>query len=305
MKESVLTSVVLPLALFLIMLGMGLSLTLGDFKRVAEVPKAAIVGLLCQLIMLPLVAFGLIQVFGLGGALAVGLMIIAACPGGVTSNLITHVSRGDTALSITLTAIASFITVFTIPLIVSFALGSFMDAEQTVKLPVLKTILQVVAITILPVSIGMGIRHKSVAFADRMERPSRIASTVIFILITVGVIAANKQVIKDHFLALAGVTTSLNVLTMIIGFGAAFLARLPARQMRTISIESGIQNGTLAIVIATTIIEHAEKGAMALPGGVYSLVMFATGGLMMIYGSFFASKTEGDASSPQPDAEDA
>ena len=300
MKESVLTSVVLPLALFLIMLGMGLSLTLGDFKRVAEVPKAAIVGLFCQLIMLPLVAFGLIQVFGLGGALAVGLMIIAACPGGVTSNLISDAARaplgfgrerreGEDTAAIERTFTPEFRN--RLDAIISFG-----------PLPK-ETILQVVAITILPVSIGMGIRHKSVAFADRMERPSRIASTVIFILITVGVIAANKQVIKDHFLALAGVTTSLNVLTMIIGFGAAFLARLPARQMRTISIESGIQNGTLAIVIATTIIEHAEKGAMALPGGVYSLVMFATGGLMMIYGSFFASKTEGDASSPQPDAE--
>jgi len=289
MKDSVLTSVVLPAALFLIMLGMGLSLTLGDFKRVAEVPRSAIVGLICQLLILPLVAFGLIHAFGMTGALAVGMMIIAACPGGVTSNLITHVSRGDTALSITLTAITSFITVFSIPLIVSFALSSFMGAEQSVELPVVKTILQVVAITILPVSIGMAIRHKSLTFAEKMERPSRIASTIIFILITIGVILANKQVIKDHFLSLAGVTVSLNVLTMIIGFGAAFLARLPARQMRTISIEAGIQNGTLAIVIATTIIKNGE---MALPGGVYSLVMFATGGLMMAYGAFFAGKKE-------------
>ncbi|MEC9397124.1 MAG: bile acid:sodium symporter family protein, partial [Myxococcota bacterium] len=269
MEESVLTSVVLPAALFLIMLGMGLSLTLGDFKRVAEVPRAAVVGLICQLLILPLVALGLIHAFGMTGALAVGLMIIAACPGGVTSNLITHVSRGDTALSITLTAITSFITVFSIPVLISYALSNFMGAEQSVELPVLKTILQVVAITIVPVSLGMLVRHKRLSFAEKMERPSRIASTIIFILITVGVILANKQVIKDHFLSLAGVTVSLNVLTMIIGFGAAFLARLPGRQMRTISIESGIQNGTLAIVIATTIIKNGE---MALPGGVYSLV---------------------------------
>ena len=119
MKDSVLTSVVLPLALFLIMLGMGLSLTLGDFKRVAEVPKSAAIGLFCQLVLLPITAWALIYAFGMSGALAVGLMIIAACPGGVTSNLITHVSRGDTALSITLTAITSFITVLTIPLILS------------------------------------------------------------------------------------------------------------------------------------------------------------------------------------------
>lgn len=282
MQDSVLTSVVLPLALFLIMLGMGLSLTLGDFKRVAEVPKSAAIGLFCQIVLLPLTAWLLISGFGMTGALAVGLMIIAACPGGVTSNLITHVSRGDTALSITLTAITSFITVITIPLIIGFSLEHFMKAEQSVELPVLKTIAQVIAITILPVSIGMIIRQKSLALAERLERPSRIASSVIFAIILVGIIAANKQTIIDHFGQLAGVTISLNVITMLMGYMLAKLGKLPAPQVRTISIEAGIQNGTLAVVIATTIL---KQGDMALPGGVYSLIMFVTGGFMMWWGS--------------------
>lgn len=282
MKESVLTSVVLPLALFIIMMGMGLSLTVQDFKRVMQVPKSAAVGVVCQMIVLPVVAWGLVHVFGMSGVMAVGLMIIAACPGGVTSNLITHVSRGDTALSITLTAITSFLTVVTIPLIISFSLGELMNASQVIELPVVKTIGQVVGITILPVGLGMLIRHKNQQFAERMERPVRIASTVIFALITAGVIAANVQVIKDHFLSLIGVTLSLNLMTMAAGFVAARVSGLSAPQQRTIAIETGIQNGTLAIVIATSIL---ERGDMAVPGGIYSLVMFATGALMMAWGA--------------------
>ena len=280
MKESVLTSVVLPLSLFLIMLGMGMSLVASDFKRVLLYPKAVALGLLSQMVLLPLVGFGLAIAFGLSPLLAVGLMLIAACPGGVTSNLIAHVSRADTALSITLTAINSFLAVVTLPLIMAFSIEHFMGQSQSVQLPVLKTIGQVVAITVFPVSIGMAIRHKALEFAQRMERASRIASTVVFVLILVGIIAANIQVIKDHFLALSGVTLALNLITMGLGFGLAKLGKLARPQQLTIAIESGIQNGTLAIVVATTILKNGE---IALPGGVYSLVMFVTGGLIMGY----------------------
>ncbi|MCB9742685.1 MAG: bile acid:sodium symporter family protein [Alphaproteobacteria bacterium] len=278
MEESALTSIVLPLALFIIMLGMGLSLSLADFRRVLAYPRAATVGLLNQLVLLPIVGFALASAFDLPPAMAAGVVLIAACPGGVTSNLITHVSRGDTALSISLTAISSFITVFSIPLIVGLGLQHFMGSEQAVALPVLKTVAQIVGITVLPVSVGMGVRARWAGFADRMERPVRIASVFIFTLITVGVIAANVENIQQHGPALIGVTTALNVGTMVLGFVAARLARLSLPQTLTISIESGIQNGTLAIVIATSII---KMGDLALPGGIYSLVMFATGGVMM------------------------
>jgi BASS family bile acid:Na+ symporter len=282
MEESVLTSVVLPASLFLIMLGMGLTLVVDDFKRVVTYPKAAIVGLFCQLVLLPLCGFGLASVFGLRPELAVGVVIIAACPGGVTSNLITHVARADTALSVTLTAINSVITVVTIPLVIGLGLEFYMGAERAIDLPVLETIGQVFGITAVPVSIGMFIRARWPDFAKRMDRPSRIASTVVFVLIVAGIIAANVDVIREHYQALTGVTLALNVLTMGLGFGVAKLVSLKTEQVLTISIESGIQNGTLAIVIATSIL---KQGDMALPAGFYSLVMFVTGGAMMYYGA--------------------
>jgi BASS family bile acid:Na+ symporter len=282
MEESVLTSVVLPASLFLIMLGMGLTLVVDDFKRVVAYPKAAIVGLICQLVLLPLCGFGLASVFELRPELAVGVVIIAACPGGVTSNLITHVARADTALSVTLTAINSVITVVTIPLVIGLGLEFYMGAERAIDLPVLKTIGQVFGITAVPVSIGMFIRARWPDFAKRMDRPSRIASTVVFVLIVAGIIAANVDVIREHYQALTGVTLALNVLTMGLGFGVATLVSLKTEQVLTISIESGIQNGTLAIVIATSIL---KQGDMALPAGFYSLVMFVTGGAMMYYGA--------------------
>lgn len=292
MEESVLTSVVLPAALFLIMLGMGLSLVVDDFKRVVAYPKAAITGLFCQLVLLPACGFALAKAFGLRPELAVGLMIIAACPGGVTSNLIAHVARADTALSVTLTAINSVVAIFTIPLIVGFGLEYFLDASQGIELPVLKTIGQVFGITAVPVAIGMFIRARKPGFAERMDRPSRIASTVVFVLIVAGIIAANLDLLREHFAALSAVTFTLNLVTMGLGLLAGKVVRLPARQTLTVAIEAGIQNGTLAIVIATSIL---KQGDMALPGGFYSLVMFVSGAAIMIYGSRFQEGGKGQA----------
>jgi BASS family bile acid:Na+ symporter len=275
-----LATVILPLSLFIIMLGMGLSLVTDDFRRVLQYPKAAAVGLFNQLILLPIVGLLLANAFGLSPMLAVGLMIIAACPGGVTSNLITYVAKGDTALSITMTAIASFATVFTIPLIINFALTYFMGEGQAIELPILETMGQVIGITILPVSIGMYVRHTKPDFALRMEKPSRIASTVIFVAILLAVILANLDALKENFVNLSGVTLALNVATMALGFIAAKVMRLDLKQSLSITIESGIQNGTLAIVIATSILGQAD---LALPAGVYSIIMFITGGFIMAY----------------------
>ena len=291
MEKSALTTYVLPLSLFIIMLGMGMSLVPDDFKRVVSYPKAMVAGLLNQIVLLPLIGYALAIAFGLEPVMAVGLMLLAACPGGVTSNLITHVSRGDAALSITLTAVNSFITVITIPLIVAFSLQTFMSSSETIDVPVVSMILQVVAITIVPVSIGMLIRAKKPDFADRMDRPSRIASTVIFVVILVGLIAKERATIAAHFGSLVGVTATLNVVTMVLGFVISKILRLNLRQTIAISIESGIQNGTLAIVIATTllfpilepVLGKEVAGNTALPAGMYSLVMFVTGAALMIY----------------------
>ncbi len=280
MEASFLTSVVLPASLFIIMLGMGLSLVVDDFKRIGLYPKATLIGLTNQLIILPLVAFGIVSLLNLAPMVAVGFMLLAACPGGTTSNLITFMSRGDTALSITLTAICSFISVVTIPLIVTYALLHFIGDTQTIELPFLKTIVQILVITIIPVSIGMAIRHFFPNFAKRMDKPTRIFSTVIFVLIVVSIIATNLDVIKNHFIEFAGISLLLNITTMGIGFFSAKFFDLNLPQRITIAIESGVQNGTLAIVIASSILQQSE---LSTPAAIYSLNMFLTGGFMMWY----------------------
>jgi BASS family bile acid:Na+ symporter len=179
---AILSEVFLPLSLFIIMLGMGMTLTVADFGRIMKFPKAALLGLVNQLVLLPLIGFGLAILFGLPPIYAVGLMVLTACPGGPTSNLITQVCRGNIALSVTLTAIASFVTIATIPLIVSKSLHFFgaTNSETEIALPIVDTILQIMVITVIPISIGMFIRRTRLHFAIRMERPMRIASTVIF-----------------------------------------------------------------------------------------------------------------------------
>jgi len=288
MEASPLTTVLLPLALFIIMLGMGLSLVAGDFKRVFQFPKAAAIGLVNQLIMLPLIGYLFATYTGLTPELAVGLMILAACPGGVTSNLISHLSKGDTALSISLTAISSTVSIITIPLIINFAIDHFMSADQIVKPPTKDIVLQIIAITILPVSIGMVIRRKSEAFALRMDKPVRNFSGVFLLLIIVAAVIKERQVLVDYFGAVWMATLGLNLATMLLGFMSAKLLRLSLRQSITISIESGIQNGTLALVIATTILHNSQ---MSITPAIYSLLMFGTGGFMIAY---FGKRKEGN-----------
>jgi len=279
MKESLLTSVVLPLSLFVIMLGMGLALTRSDFALVFRRPRAFSIGLINQIIALPLLGFGMAVFLDLDPTLAVGLVLIAACPGGVTSNLITHVARGDTALSISLTAVNSVITVFTIPVVMGFALNWFLSGGS-VELPLLETVGKIFGITVLPVALGMAIRGRAPGLSERMEGPVRVASTILFVLIVAGIIAANIDLLREHLPRLLGVLLALNLLTMALGFGMARLARLTLREAISITIESGIQNGTLAIVIATSIL---DRGDLALPAGCYSLIMFISGGAMMAY----------------------
>jgi bile acid:Na+ symporter, BASS family len=280
MEESLFVDLVLPLSLVVIMAGLGMSLSFRDFRRVLLEPRAALVGLGNQIVLLPLVAFGLATFFGLSPAFAVGLMLIAACPGGPTSNLITFVSRGDTALSISLTALSSVVTVATIPLILAFSIGHFGVEADAIRAPVGEIALQVVAITGVPVTAGLLVRRFRPGFADRMERPVRIASALIFVMVLAAIVVDQRRAIVENFAALGAVTASLNVATMVLGFAIARAAALELRQSVTISIESGIQNGTLAIVIAMSILGAAD---IALAPGFYSLVMFVSGGALMGY----------------------
>jgi BASS family bile acid:Na+ symporter len=273
MESSILTEIFLPLALAVIMLGMGLTLTLDDFRRITVAPKPVVIGLVNQLLLLPIVAYILILVFDLQTELAVGFMILAACPGGSTSNLITHLAKGDTALSITLTAISSLVAVVSIPFIVNFAIIQFMPNGSAMQLNVFGTVIAVVVITIIPVSIGMLIHKLAPAFSQRMERPVRILSAVFLALIILAAILKEREHILEFFQQAGPVALLLNLLTLGIGFYTSRLFRLPQDQSRTIAIESGIQNGTLGITIAATLIGNS---AMTIPSVIYSLIMFGT-----------------------------
>lgn len=288
MPDDLLKTVLLPLALIFIMFGMGMTLTPADFMRVIRSPKAKLIGLLNQLLLLPLTALGLVQLFGLSGELAVGLMLVAACPGGPTSNIISHLSKGDTALSVTLTAVSSVITVFTIPLIVGWSLGHFMGDESAIPFQFAKMFLQLTVVTILPISLGMIAHAKKPAFTARMGRPVNVFSIVFLALIIVGAVLKEEE-LGRQFREAGPAAVLLNVLTMGIGFGVAALAGLSLRQRVTISIESGIQNGTLALGIAMGILESSR---IAVPAVVYSLLMFVTGAVIILWRSRAADPTE-------------
>lgn len=276
---ELISKVFLPLSLAIIMLGMGMTLIPADFTRIIKYPKAIFIGLTNQLILLPLIGFSLAILFNLNPIMAVGIMILASCPGGPTSNLITQVCKGNIALSVSLTALASMISIFTIPFILSYALDYFgSNTGVIIKLPIVDTILQIMVITVIPVSIGMFIRKHKTNFAKRMEKPMRKASTVIFIFVFIAVIVANAEKLADGMKASGLVTLLLNLATMGLGYGTATLFKLNLKNKISITIESGIQNGTLAFVIASTILNNVEMG---IPAGVYAIWMFLTGGILM------------------------
>ena len=276
---TIITQIFLPISLAIIMFGMGLTLVVGDFGRLFTYPKAVIVGLCNQLIFLPLIGFSIILLFDLSSSMAIGIMILALCPGGPTSNLITQVARGNIGLSVTLTALASLITVFTIPIILSKAITYFTgETGVVIELPIVQTMLQILIITVIPVSIGMVIRKKNEGFALRMEKPMRTASTVLFVIIFLLVMIANKDLIVEAMKEVGLATLLLNLSTMTLGYITARAFRIKGKSQISITIESGIQNGTLAFVIATTILNNVEMG---LPTGAYSIWMFITGGILM------------------------
>jgi len=269
----------LPISLAIIMFGMGLSLVKDDFVRLFTHPKAVLVGLCNQLLFLPLCGFAIVLLFDLNPSMAIGVMILSVCPGGPTSNLITQVSRGNIGLSVTLTALASLITVFTIPILLSKAIAYFTgDTDVVIQLPILETMLQILVITVIPISIGMMIRKLREAFALRMEKPMRTASTVLFVIIFLIIIIANKDNLTQAFKEVGLPTLLLNLSTMGLGYLSAKLFGITGKSQISITIESGIQNGTLAFVIATTMLNNLEMG---LPTGAYSIWMFITGGFLM------------------------
>ena len=275
MESNFLTTVFLPLALFIIMLGMGLGLTVNDFKRILVEPKIVAIGLIAQLIMLPAVGFLLVNLFPLSPELAVGMMIVAACPGGPTSNLITYLVQGNVALSITLTAMSSLITVFTIPLVINLSMQRFIGEAVALQLPFLPTVIQIAVITLIPVILGMALHRYAPQFAAKVEQWVKWLSLFFLTLIILGLLAKERANVANFFLQVGWVALALNVSTMALGFAIAILTKLDIRSAKAISIEVGIQNGTLAIAIASAP-TFLNTPSMAIPAAIYSLIMFGT-----------------------------
>ncbi|RZM77937.1 bile acid:sodium symporter family protein [Leptolyngbya iicbica] len=277
MESSFLTTVFLPLALFIIMLGMGLGLTLADFRRILTEPKAVVLGLAAQLIVLPVIGFALAVILPLPPELAVGVMILAACPGGPTSNLLTYLAKGRIALSITLTAIGSLITVFTIPLVVNAAMGYFMGVGSDLQLPFIQTVVQIAVITFVPVSLGMLLHHYAPRLAATVEKQVKWLALVFLGLVIAGLLLKERDNVLGFFAQVGWVTVPLIVLSMLAGCGLAIAAKLDRPSTTAITIEVGIQNGTLAIAIASAP-TFLNNPTMAIPAAIYSLMMFVIGG---------------------------
>ena len=260
----------LPLALALVMFGLGLTLTTADFARVAKDPKAAIIALVCQVVILPAICLGLVLAFGLKGVLAVGMMLLVASPGGTSANLFSHLAGGDVALNITLTAINSVLAVFTLPIVVGLSMAHFMADDAEVGLQPAKFV-QVFAIVLVPVAIGMLVRRKFEAWALKMNDPVRIASVVVLVLVIIAAIAQAYQQLIDNIATLGPVALLLSVLSLLIGYYVPKAFNVERGQAVASAMEIGIHNATIAITLALTVLNDET---MAIPPAVYGVLMY-------------------------------
>ncbi len=272
MEQNTALTLFLPIALGIIMLGLGLNLVIDDFKRVVRYPRAMFIGLFCQMLLLPILCFGICLLFKLPAALAVGLMLLAASPGGATVNLYSHLAKGDVALNISLTAINSILTLFTLPFIVNFAIDYFMQSGQVVPMQ-FKKIVEVFAIVLVPVGIGMLINYFSPKTSKKMEKPVKIISALFLVLIIAGAIVKEKEQFANYFQQVGFACLAFNLLSMALGYYMPLLFRVNEKQAIAIGMEIGIHNGTLAIYIALNVIGNST---MSIPPAVYGLLMFFT-----------------------------
>lgn len=276
MQGDLAATLLLPATLAFIMFSLGLGLTVSDFARILRQPRALLVGVVCHFVLLPLACYALIQLAGITGAFAVGFMILAACPTGSTSNLLTYLARGDVALALSFTAVASVVTIFTLPFIVSWALVHFAGTEQVVQVPAGHMMASVFVMMGLPVGLGMALRARRPALALKLEPTLTKVATGLFVMIVAVAVAKNWSLMQAHVATLAPLALGLNLTMLACGFAVAWLARLPRRQAVTLGIETAVQNATLALVIASTVLHN---DAMAVPGAIYGVVMYS-GGLL-------------------------
>ncbi|WP_028568588.1 bile acid:sodium symporter family protein [Salinispora tropica] len=272
--DSALTLIGLPVALGIIMLGLGLGLTVADFRRVARYPKAALIALVCQVLVLPALCFGLVLAFDLAPELALGMMLLAASPGGTTANLFSHLFGGHVALNITLTAINSVLAVVTLPIVVNLSAAYLFPDGRSLGLQFDK-VLQVFAIVLIPVAIGMLIRARAPHAAVRLDRPVRVLSVVVLVAVVVGAVLNERENLADYFVAVGLVVLAFNVLSLAVGYGVPRLAGVDRGAATASGFEIGIHNSTLAITVALSP-ALLDNTRMAIPAAVYGIVMFFT-----------------------------
>lgn len=277
-STNLIVTTLLPLSLAIIMFGLGLSLTVKDFTRVILYPKSIILGLICQMLLLPAIALIVCKTFDLTPVQSLGVMILAASPGGITANLYSHLSHGDIALNLTLTAINSVLAAFSLPLIVNLSASYFSQGGESIGLQFAKT-MEVFAIVLIPVAIGMLVNHNKPAFSKKAEKPVKIFSFIVLIGLIVSAILQQKDQLLASFSQVGGAIIVFNLASLAIGYILPMMLKVSRAESIAIAMEVGIHNGTLAIYVALTLLKSFE---LALPAALYSIVMFFTAGIFSL-----------------------
>ena len=273
------TDVILPLALAFIMFTLGLGLSISDFSNVFKKPKNFLVGLVSQLIFLPIVGLVLVIIWPLPIEIAIGIMLIAAAPGGVTSNILTFFARGDVALSVSLTAVMSLLSAISVPIVLAISIGLIGDSSLPESISLTGIALSMFLIVTLPVLLGMGVRSFLNSLTLKIEKSARFISTLLFVLVLLGAILAERENVVSYFAQTGLVVLTLNILMMLIAFYWSGFFGTGMSQKKAIAIECGLQNGTLAIFVGTTVF---GGGLYIIPAATYSLIMYLTS-LIFIY----------------------
>ena len=274
MQESIISTVVLPLAIFIIMVTLGMTLTVADFRQIFTQPKPVFIGLFCQMILLPLLGFAVAGVFGLTAVYAISLILLAVSPDGATSNLIIHAGDGDRALGITLTAITNMLAFLTIPFGLGIAYSMYGTGALDIDFPVADTMIQVAVITVIPTLLGMWIRVWKPEFAENSKRWSKTFATVFLFLVIIALIIQKWDVIVRDGPRFAPAFIVLNILSLIVGYFVPKLLGIDYVQSMTIAIETGLQNSTVSITVALTLLNNND---MAIIPGLYAIWMYVTG----------------------------
>ena len=295
--DTPLATVLLPLALAVIMFGLGLSLTTDDFRRVRRHPRAVVVAMVCQLLLLPVVCFGLVLALGLSPVLAAGMMLLAASPGGTTANLFSHLFGGDVALNVTLTAVNAVLAIVTLPIITNFSLRYFEPdiGQDSLGLQFGK-VLQVFALVLVPVVIGLAVRRRSETFALRMDRPVRQLSVLVLVAVIIGALVAERGDIVDYLVDVGPAALAFCVASLTIGYFVPRLLRLDKRQSIACSMEIGVHNSAVSMTLAISVLGSV---GLAVPAAVYGVLMYPVAALA---GVLMSRRFRGPAQEPAPAA---